>query len=455
MATRCGTSELGPLDPGFANTPRAWSTGGGASIEAWVGGAVDPGVARFGGNGVGPMWVTQTFPMPPTSDARYALETTGTGSGAEVRLDNLTLGRASGPAAPWRHRVCLGERAFGHDVTLAYLGVPGTDLDHVSVVASPECPSIGGIANGDFGGKAGWTTVSIVPSPRGAATPAGHVAQGIANPAHEPVSWPGKSMDRAALTFVYRGFGPRLVVDIGSDGRHIVGAVTAAAKEYTPVVLCVPQWAKGLVLPFSLAPAPLAPDEPADGELLVDDLAFAPNGACPSATNVFDGDFESPTLDTSWSFSIDLGGAGSTYQPAPGSGVRRSSDAHSGGGYGVIAADSACSFGTMQQMVTVPRPNGAGGPAVTFWYKTNGDRKATPSVGVADPDSAFGLDTSLSSAASWTRSVVCLPSFEADRGVALRFRMARNDASRSCEAFPVETLAIDDVEVGTDPTCPR
>lgn len=99
----------------------------------------------------------------------------------------------------------------------------------------------------------------------------------------------------------------------------------------------------------------------------------------------------------------------------------------------------------MSQTITTPSAEPGRGPAVKLWYKTSGAGKVSLTV-IADERSA-----ALPAASNWTQHILCLDPSAFNRPTALS--LSAHQAVGPCAAG-LETFAIDDVEVTTDPSCP-
>lgn len=459
--------SFGPLDPGFTGAPAGvWTTSGGATLETWVAPGVDPGVARFDPakiRGVG--IVAQTFTTPAyASTAQYALETTGVGVGVHARIDNMTLGDLVLGSTSSKSRICLGERAFGHDVALAFRSrasgtfggdVASVDLDHVAVVAAPECPAAGTFLSGDFETADGWSIVApsgIVASGGPSAGRVGHLAvstgQRAAGLQHAPISFPWKTMARPALRFTASGTADLPVaLEIGAEldsaASLALGTVRTVGAP-TNSVVCVPEWTKGLTLPFLFEVR--QPNDLRNLDYFIDDVSFGSDPSCPEASFVLGGDFEGAggTATAYWTFanfSLDIGGA----PAAQSSGIVTTGDAHGGASHALLSVDTTCADATMSGTITTPPAEPGRGPAMKFWYKTTGAGKLTFRV------AADELGGTLPATSSWTQHTLCLDPSAANRPTRVSF--GANQPASPCAAQPVEALAIDDVEVTTDPSC--
>jgi hypothetical protein len=92
---------------------------------------------------------------------------------------------------------------------------------------------------------------------------------------------------------------------------------------------------------------------------------------------------------------------------------------------------------------------GTAGPALKFWYKTSAITNAGLSVTMSAPSAVVALPA----ATDWTQARACLQPNLAGRPDVLTFGVAGSGGDCTT-AFPPETLAIDDVELTTDSTCP-
>lgn len=460
---------LGPLDPGFTGTPPdVWTTSGGAAIETWLPPGVDPGAVRFDPAKIqGIAVVAQTFPMPTYAlTQQYALESAGVGASVgmfmQARIDNVTIGDVAFGASASKSRTCLGERAFGHDVALAFWSrganpLPGDAtavyLDHVAVVAAPDCPASGALLGGDFEIAGSWSTdaPSEIVGAGGPGT--GHAAhlvvpsKGEAHLKHVAVSFPWKTMARPAIRLAAKGGGPPLGLRVDrltslDDVAPAFGWIRTTAAPATSTV-CIPEWSKGFALPFSIGVS-----QPASGamaEYFIDDVAFVSEPSCPESAFVLGGDFEGATASQYWAFA-DAGAQVAGQPPKQTSGIVSTGDAHGGGAHALLSVDSNCLHARMTQEITTPVAEVARGPAVKFWYRTSGAGKVAAGV-----DSGQRAE-SLPAAGSWTPHTFCLEPGEQNRPTAVGF--GAYGAGGGCVDQPVETLAIDDVEVTTDPSCP-
>jgi hypothetical protein len=451
-------TSFGPLDPGFMGTPPGvWQTSGGATIETWVPNGVDPGVARFDpakipGGVIA--FVTQYFETPAYSlTQQYALETIGVGGGVEARVDNMTLGAIMLGSSPTKYRICLGERAFGHVIGLAF-GATGSqgviDLDHVSTPPAPECPPAGALFNGDFESSDGWTATAqseIVATGGPSTGHAGHLAVNSDSETvldHAPVSFPWKTMARPAMRIVAKGNGPAFEL----RAPHVFGRVNVTAAPATTLV-CVPEWMKGLVLPFSVARR--QGTTKAAVEYFVDDLAFVSEPSCPESSFVLGGGFEGPTAETYW--AIDASQVYFNSPPPmlpPTAGIAFTGDAHGGASHVLFSLPESCERATATQTITVPPPEPGRGPALKLWYKTSGPGQATTTVSV----NSTLQSANLPAAPSWTQHTLCLDPYGGSRPTDLFIVTQLLNTGAGCGAIPLETVAIDDVEVTTDPSCP-
>ena len=451
-------AAFGPLDPGFMGTPAGvWQLSGGATLETWVPPGIDPGVARFKpgiGSDVATAFVTQSFETPAYSPTQqFALETYGIGAGVHARIDNMTLGNVVLGSVLSRSRICLGERAFGHVIGLAFgVGSGSADLDHVSMAPAPDCPPAGALLDGDFESGVGWTATErseIVATGGPSTGRAGHLTVISGSEAildHAPVSFPWKTMARPAMRVVAKGDGPPLEL---RAAPYVFGWIPTTATPGTTLV-CVPEWAKGLALPFSIARRQDTVNPPV--EYFVDDLAFVSEPGCPESSFVLGGDFEGPNATTHWNIAASELGLQPppVPPPPPTASVVSTGDAHGGASHVLFSLPGSCERAYAMQTITVPPSQPDRGPAVKLWYKTSGSGQATITMFVNDTLQSADLPA----APSWTQHTLCLDPYGANRPTNLFVSAQVPYLGGACVAIPVETVAIDDVEVTTDPGCP-
>lgn len=324
----------------------------------------------------------------------------------------------------------------------------------MAIVSALDCPAAGAFLSGDFEAAAGWTIQApseIVASGGPSTGRAGHLAvttgQRSAGLQHAAVSFPWKTMARPALRFSATGAGDLLVAlrigaELGSAAALALGAVRTAATP-TSIAVCIPEWTKGLALPFLFEVR--QPNELRNLDYFVDDVAFVSEPSCPESSFVLGGDFEGASATPYWSFedvSLDIGGAPATQA----SGFVSTGDAHSGASHALLSVDTNCVDANMSQTVTTPSAEPGRGPAVKIWYKTSGAGKVSLTV-TADERSA-----ALPAASSWTQKILCLDPAAFNRATGLSFSAHQGVAA--CAPQALETFAIDDVEVTTDPSCP-
>lgn len=451
----------GPRDPGFTKMPDAWVVSGLVTVEpsstepTTLSGQVDPGWARFFGTGQ----ASQTFDMPEWQLGEpLAVETsTGCRRDCDDLADRAVAVRIGGrgsllPLSPnglTKNKWCLGERAYGAGVTFDLRAVgrdgPGPGggnakpehhgfVDHVRFFPAPECPLPGQIPNANFDANGGWvgsgTGVAEVANAVG--TNGSRAAHLRANGGEGPiltgiVSVPHRSIAHPALVSSYRTqngrtgqvrLGPTIIGVLGGTGGFEEGRI------------CFPEWSKGRAHALAFgATSPALVGDPTD--LLVDDLRLVDDPTCGEAPLVRDPGFEGNVRSRPW--VIHIGGAPTTF-------TTDAASARSGSG-AVSATITACNTsGGVYQSITVPPPSATGGPAARFWYKANLPLATTASGGAVN----------LVPAAPWTQRVTCLPPRLEGFEYELRFVLS---AGANCNGGG--TLNVDDVEVTTDPSCPK
>jgi hypothetical protein len=445
----------GPLDPGFQNTPVAWVPSGGATIETWVPGVIDPGVARFDPTVCQPRGgveaVSQTFPMPAFADAEvFAMELVN-GGGLNPTVANMSLGPIPIGPNPSKSRICLGERFYGGDITLRFLadcsaGVSG-DLDHVSIVPAPECPAPGIVPGGDFETSAAWDFSAPAEILAGAGTGGSHAGHlpgcgpALAN-AH--VSMPWHTIDRPALTLASKGtVGATMQIYMASPTYRVpvLGAVSGTGA-FATTRFCIPEWGKGLVAPLHFVVAKSANLCPTAADFIFDDVAIVSDPTCPSSTYLLDGDFESTDLASPWTFDRNDTVSGIAA-------IASVSDAHSGQRILSVSSAHSCDYTFASQSITVPPPVGNAGPALKFWYRLPAAVNALFYV-----DSGAPGPPQLPVTPQWTQRVQCLDPNRVNQAVPIQVT-AQGGLGQTCMmSFPAEQIDVDDVEVTTDASCP-
>jgi hypothetical protein len=182
-------------------------------------------------------------------------------------------------------------------------------------------------------------------------------------------------------------------------------------------------------------------------DFLFDDLTFVSDPACTADANLFDPGFEQVSLASTAAPFWNIG----QYTDQPGATVLLKEDAagaHSGNVYALLSSTQGCTNVTIAGSVTVPATTAAAGPALKFWYRTSQMTNSSVVVNMAAMTAAPMVGVS----SAWKQVVVCLDPRLATRPDTLTFLL--NGGSACTATYPAETLALDDVELTTDNTCP-
>jgi hypothetical protein len=480
---RVGASCFAPTvqDPDFATTT-AWTTSGGATLT--------PGAARFetatmcdhGG-------IEQTLPTPRLACAQALVMRMGLSLDRFDQL-NFAVGVNGGWSSPllflgaYTKDICLGARAFGGTAHL-FLGggnnsmlcpPPVSDdgaslaIEHVAIDIDSmnACPPPGTVPDGDFEGDGQvWSmtprkgTAEIAQGPGEGGSFGAHLATDhlCENPSMTGrISLPTSAMvPHPALRIWSNGsrnamasvrIGP-LIPAFLTGATYIVGTDRGGMTN-----ICIPRWAEGMVQPLELAFVATKYNEGCASEnvrhFAFDDLAFVSEPACETNANVFDPGFEqvarAPGAAPFW--SIDR------YDDEPGANIEleiNATLAHTGNVAALLTASMPCPHASVSGGVTVPTAVGLAGPALKFWYKTGSGTHTGLGVSLG----ALLAPVSLPEARTWTQVKACLDARLAGRPDLLRFSIVSTTGGGVCaDTFPAETLAIDDVELTTDVSCP-
>jgi hypothetical protein len=470
-------------DPEFL-TGGAWTVTGSAALTTGAATFTTATMCDHGG-------IAQRLETPPVEcvrplvlTVRYALED-GDRLNFAAGVDggwNAALLSNSGSGARLS-QTCLGAGLFaGGDATL-FLGAGpnpalcpahgGEELSlvlaHVSidVDATDLCPIPGRVRNGDFeAGATGWTFAQR----GGAATIEAGAGEGGSFAAHlhtehlcetptirGTVSLPTpKMVPHPALRFWMRGTSNAFAsVRIGAPPPAVSTGVTTlvGTNEAIRTSLCLPRWAQGTVQPLELALVDAqytqrcATDSVRD--FAFDDFELVSEPACADA-NVLDPGFEQAALARApaptWSIE--------RYDDVPGSLVEMRVDptfAHTGKVAAVLSTTTPCPRASVAADVTLARPSGAAGPAVSFWYKAGPGTNTRLEVSLSALVGPVTLPVARPQA--WTRARACLDPHLAGRPDLLRFSIVSETGGTCADTFAAETFAIDDVALTTDPEC--
>lgn len=495
--------DAAPFDGAFAD-PGKWTAVGPGSmvVDPTVVGGVDDGAALFDAVAACQFGsLTQSFVMPPIELAdQFKLTVTHTGvdpsffeipDGTFVSVgvngefnDSLVTRNAAKTES-----FCLGPRAYGRGpvgspVTFQVAISPGPfadnflcgasamasfSIDRVALeVAGPgECPNPGTVVNGDFELDTDWT-FSAIQSATGTfvnnagenGTRAARLA--TANRCSEitmtgTAAFPEDLQHPAVDVFFSGTSGARLVFQLeGKNVATIDGVNTPAHKR-----ICLPKWARGTTstIGFFLQ---RSSDNGCTTALArtftLDNVAIVDDPACVATGEITDPGFENtgnggPVLG--WGlvneFVNDLLGAQaftSTLGPHAGQRALR-----------LIGSNECATLGSAggDFTINVPPAEGAAGPAVKFFANVgNGNLKTQTRIAI-EPGPRFmspGLRLDIPEVGVYQPQVFCLPPTTIGRRLTFRFSNGDPDGGGCTTNYPDEIAVIDDVEVGTDPSCP-
>jgi hypothetical protein len=463
---------IAPRDPGFQDGT-AWQVSRGAGVSPLSTGQIDPGEAFFSTDAtcnLGEVW--QTFEMPTYAQAEPLVAAVnyrslggmfGSSSGAGV---NLNGGWRFFPVSTdWRNeRVCLGERAYGGPV---HVGVAAAEkpydcafsptamvaVDHLVITpAEPgECPAPGQVLNADFEEPEGWTG-----QPSGTGATAG-ITSGVGENGTRGgqmttsqlcsgasltgmASWPYESVQNPAIEVWWQGTSGK-PMELHLDNR-VVGQVVGTDTPQTARI-CIPPWARGSAttvrwqLPYTYGSCSTADVR----DFRVDNIRVVNEPGCVQDPYILDGGFESVSkagLATGWNPVYFAG-----YSLAE---LRNDSGAaRNGAGVLRLMVQQQCYLARASTTVVVPQPSGTAGPVLKFYYRTGNNPESTfystPGVGALEEN------------VGWQQSTVCLDPILAGRPTTVSFTIDRSSGT-CANTFPAEYAWVDDIQLGTDASCP-
>jgi hypothetical protein len=489
----CGPVTV--ADPDIGGTA-AWTPVRGAVLASGAATLDAVGICDHGG-------IAQTLPSSPLACARPLVLS------FDVSVQDLiSMSFAVGVGGGWNLpivaagvptvNVCLGARLFGTtldrdlgvDLFLGPgnnvggicpppglvlpppVGDPGPSLALTRVAIGADvlgaCPLPGTVPNGDFAlGAEGWTikpgdgVAEIAPLGEGASS-AIHLATAhfCEHPSlSETISLPTSAMvPHPALRVWSRGSGNAAAsIRIGTlVPTYYTGATYLDGRDdAVSANICLPRWAQGTVQPLEIRLVSTQFTEecvsPGVRDFVLDSLAFVSEPACPTDADAFDPSFENvveaPGVAPFWALE--------QYDDRPDSKVALVTDgsaAHTGKVGARFTASSPCPHASISGAVTVPAPAGAAGPALKLSWRT----------GASQHDSLFVVMNAFSTAPkslplapAWTQATICLDPDLAGRPELLRIGVMNVDGGGTCaNGFPEETIDLDDVTLGTDPSCP-
>ena len=475
-----------PSDPGFQNTPaNAWTLTNGAAIDPAAAGAADPGWVHFDQTatcGVHVPRARQTISMPPYS-AGQPLHLTvsqydncalggmfpgpcnvagGTSGGVNILLNGgANLVTYVGAASVTEQTVCLGERAYGgtFDIDVipwdrVYCSSSPTSyiqyVNHVSIDVDATCPLPNTIPNGNFDGSGNWTTgVTMANSPPPVAEIKAAIGTGGTSAAHlsngdncqqawvqGTLSVPMTEVPNLALSMSVTGTaGETLYVQLGGIEAGNVRGTGAKVTSH----VCLNEAHKGMTIPVKLMTTYTQGLLNGGGcgahtrDFVIDDLAFVTDATCAATSFVGDGGFE--RTDPGQVFFIAAGSnAGAT-----GTAVITGTAASAHSGTHAFQGTVGGSFGQayVHMPLAIPPSDANGGPAIKFWYMlpaATNSYTTTPSA-------------TLTASATYVQKTVCVDPILVGHVVPFVVN------AQTVSPGNTESIFVDDVTVGTDPSC--
>lgn len=455
-------------DPSFAGTPvGSWALTGGPSIQGKL---VFPWACMPTSS------ASQILNVPEVADGEaYALRAklaNDSDDWLDSHLFDFSIGdrfeikRHMGTGSVFEQ--CLGERSYGQAVPLQFRPRTSTDfcnsfddfiwsLDDVELEPSDTCPTVGRVLNGDFETSGGWTSD---------AAPDFTIGEGLGNCGSRgarlwttsvcdspqfrgELSIPTSSIPNAAVRFSAIGTpGTRLVTwlgpwdEAGSVDTHVLDGMPHEYK------VCAPEWAKGVATEIHLGPDMSGGSgscaDPALHDVRVDDFSIVSDPTCPAVARIIDGGFEA--LGRGWGFSPSN---------APSSiGIYASAgEARSGTHSLRITVDAVCGDRDAWTSITVPEPTANAGPAVSFYYRFQKSTSANTIFWI------YGFEVGselviLPESTGYEKFVYCLDPSRKNHHSSFHV-LGSVDGGGVCGS-PVapQTLHVDDITVGTDPSCP-
>jgi hypothetical protein len=472
-----------PLDPALDDTPpNAWTILNATfSPTVSTSGQLDPGSVSFtqdqmcpaASSGLGS--VQQSFTMPTYAESQpFGLRLSGQavcigedcgsqGIGFDMNGGYLaeSLGGTLSPLV-----LCLGERAYGGEVTLTL--TPWADdcgdnsvsysalLDHVDIEPVSGCPVPGVITNADFEATTGWavsspttgtcsSSAAIANGDGTAGTRGGMVVstcEGSTASVSEGLSIQDTEIPNLALQMDFNNTGSDVAAGLDlSFGGHSLGNMAGAGERTGKI--CIPAWAKGLADTLSI-------DIPYQGDgyhgggsyedrsFTFDNLLWVSDPTCPAAALIIDPGFERTDSGRGWQL-----GVAHEFNSVPTAAIGADPSAHGGANSLHLGVTLGGEAAFAQTTVTIPPADATGGPVLTIWYKLTASTQEFI-------NSPFG---NLAPATAWTQASVCLNPHAVGHAFDVALIL---EASGTVNAAltPVIDAYFDDVGLATSAACP-
>jgi hypothetical protein len=262
-----------------------------------------------------------------------------------------------------------------------------------------------------------------------------------------PISVPESNAKKMALTFMFKGTpGKDLVVERTTRPRQqtgdILGRVTGTGQ-FERATFCIPEGMKGDAFRirakiFATSGDPARCALPDLGEFTIDDFALVADPKCSDVLYVADPGFENTSNAKVWESST----AGEA------SADLTTTDVHGGLAAAELKVFASCRTASYSTLVSVPRAANNAGPAVKFWVRGNlgASYELAPTLNYNE---AF-LSKVTAVGPTWTQRTLCLPPKQATAVSTLSLSLQPG----TCNRMDSATVAIDDLELTTDPSCP-
>jgi outer membrane lipoprotein SlyB len=361
---------------------------------------------------------------------------------------------------------CLGERWFGASSPLIVrhgsrtspcntsVSLYTASVDHIQIKTNSACPVPRSVLNADFEALANWVgsgdgTVGFVAG-AGVGSSKGYRLDAAAG-ACTNVAVRGDAslsfVDRAAMALSLNGTAGKNLIIREYKGASWVEYV-APSTTYATQTFCIPQYAKGMVMPIEFYSYNLPNGGVcADGDARtfnLDNVSLTTSSNCPVDTSLIDPGFELSTgVINYWPLSLNLNGHDGSVSAAI---VNDSANSHSGTHALQLMTQQSCTSATAQAVLSVPPSTTGAGPALKFYYKGGStDGPITVATGATT--------TNLTTQSAYTLRTICLDPAAAGEGLTLTLRLLGNGGD--CLNTFAQTLAyFDDFQVTTDASCP-
>ncbi len=426
-------------------------------IDPSANGSVDPGwVTLNAGDSV-----TQTFVMPTSSQCGpYAVRASGISpscvfhpANCGVAVNGSFANFSFGPSGA-DDRVCLGDWGYGDasgNATFVVTPWPDTAsfpvyLDHLGIEPAPDCPMPGEVVDPNFDGDGGWVWLGGATLVSGGGVDGGNAVEFSASSQCDYASINGtvsiptaSNLPQSALQLDFRGnVGSPLAVAFGQSAVFDqADAVLVADGTQQSLSICIPEWAKGRITSVEFQ-MQLIGDQtcatPWNQDVVISNPRMVSDASCPAQSFLENGDFES-TGPVQWWQMLDITNTGATP-------TIDNDPLHAHGGTHSLHMRNTdvCTQGTAYASLTVPAANGSSGPALFFWYDTSAAGAGHLSIGSQLPVSS-----------GWQQGKLCLdPSLE---GLSSGITIEMSGVGGVCGQPALGDAWVDDLTVGTDPSC--